>query len=124
MRFLTCEPNLMRLDGYVDEADEFYQDPESWLNKRYFAGDDAAGSRRGASHIVLFDELHIRIASGLRRRGYENCDKFFHTHFPDGRVSEYIVVMCADWWTWARVYRGAPEAFGGGFVPPLPPRRV
>lgn len=35
MRFLTCEPNLLQKEHYMDEADIFEQDPLTWLHQEY-----------------------------------------------------------------------------------------
>jgi len=102
MRFLTCEPNLGRVSNYTDEADAFYRSPEAWLAANNFSSDAAAAAEL-ATHLVMFDELHVRTAAVLRhsRLGYRLCGQFFHTHFPEGRVSMYVVVLCSAQWTLA-----------------------
>ena len=97
MRFLTCEPNLYRLANYTDEADVFYRNPGAWLKENYF-GENATESL--PTHFVMFDELFVRLPSMMNqhRSDYDLCVRFFHTHFPEGRVSTYVVVMCRTEW--------------------------
>jgi len=100
MRFLTCEPNLAHVSNYTDEADIFYCSPDSWLAANNFTS-DATAMAELPTHLVMFDELHVRTAAVLRdsRLGYRQCGQFFHTHFPEGRVSMYVVVLCSARWT-------------------------
>lgn len=35
MEFLTCEPNLKNQDNYLNEANIFFKNPRTWLEKRY-----------------------------------------------------------------------------------------
>jgi len=101
MKFLTCEPNLGRISNYTDEADVFYRSPETWLAANNFSSD--AESVNLPTHLVMFDELHVRTAALLRdsRHGYRVCGQFFHTHFPEGRVSMYVVALCSTRWVQA-----------------------
>lgn len=87
-RFLTCEPNLNGVEGYVDEADVFYQDPSGWLETEFLV----AGTENIPTHLVLFDSLSEIVGEFLSSRGYELNATFFHTHFPDGRVGSYIQI--------------------------------
>ena len=98
MKFLTCEPNLERVTNYTDEADVFYRSPEAWLAANNFSSD--AETVNLPTHLVMFDELHVRTAALLRdsRHGYRVCGQFFHTHFPEGRVSMYVVALCSKRW--------------------------
>jgi len=96
MNFLTCEPNLSRVGNYTDEADAFYANPDAWLVARNFgSGDPDANSL--PTHIVMFDELHVRMAAVLHS-DYRLCGRFFHTHFAEGRVSMYVVALCSTRW--------------------------
>jgi len=99
MKFLTCEPNLARASNYTDEADLFYKSPETWLAANNFTSRDATTVDL-PTHLVMFDELHVRTAALLRdsRHGYWLCGRFFHTHFPEGRVSMHVVVLCRVRW--------------------------
>ena len=98
MKFLTCEPNLGHVSNYTDEADVFYRSPETWLAANNFSTDTDAASL--PTHLVMFDELHVRTAALLQdsRHGYRLCGQFFHTHFPEGRVSMYVVALCSTRW--------------------------
>ncbi|CAG5121205.1 unnamed protein product [Candidula unifasciata] len=89
MRFLTCEPNLMGVSNYTDEADLFYQDPKGWLRKEYMH----AGQSWPAI-LVYFDVLQKDISDILLQAGYHPCESFFHTHIPEGRIGSYVLVSC------------------------------
>ena len=52
MKFLDCSPSTDV--GYVDEADQFYNNPMKWLNKRYNNLQNASSL---PTHVVLFDVL-------------------------------------------------------------------
>ena len=84
VRFLTCEPNLEKLPDYVDEADEFFANPASWLNdnfKNVVAMPDL---------LVMFDNLCPRITKFLE--DYQMLGKIFHAHFPQSNYGQYIMV--------------------------------
>merc|ERR1711988_1972886 len=89
LRFLTCEPNLKHEDDYLDEADIFYQNPMSWLEKEY-------SDHQVPSHLVMFSTLAPGVNEFLQNHGYRECRTFFHTHFPEGRVSSHVVVWCLE----------------------------
>ena len=42
----------------------------------------------------MFDELEPKIPDFLKRGGYSECADFFHTHFPEGRISERVKIFC------------------------------
>lgn len=89
MRFLTCEPNLQQTEGYTDEADVFYEDPENWLKLEY------KQKKKGLpTHLVYFNTLQQDISLFVSQSGYKQCGKFFHTHLPEGRVGSYVIVSC------------------------------
>ena len=46
------------------------------------------------SRVVLYDVLQERIQTFLDKDSYKKCGEFFHTHFPEGRTGELIVVYC------------------------------
>lgn len=89
MRFLTCEPNLKSVTNYTDEADQFYQDPGEWLHKEY-----TKLKRPWPSLIVYFNSLQKDVSRVLVQGGYHQCESFFHTHIPDGRVGSHVLVSC------------------------------
>jgi len=109
MRFLTCEPNLGRIDNYTDEADVFYGNPETWLTAQNLTSGATAANL--PTHLVMFDELHVRMGAVLRssQSGYRLCGQFFHTHFPDGHVSMYVVALCST--QWIQAVRQHPTSF-------------
>lgn len=98
MYFLTCEPNLKsNSDDSPDEADRFYADPDVWLKRRYDSGprsSSASATEPLPTHIVMFDELYLRIPSWLRQHNFHFCDQFFHSHFPEGRSGGFVVAVC------------------------------
>lgn len=89
MRFLTCEPNLLGASNYTDEADLFYHDPKEWLRKEYMHA-----GQSWPSIVVYFDVLHKEISDTLVQAGYRACERFFHTHMPEGRVGSDVLVSC------------------------------
>ena len=95
MRFLTCEPNLSGDLNYTDEADEFYSSPERWLTDNYFSKTSTL-----PTHVVMFDELYVKVPLLMShyRTKYDQCARFFHTHFPEGRISSYVIVLCSTEW--------------------------
>ena len=93
MRFLTCEPNLSKDPGYVDEADVFYQDPAEWL-KRHFPRSQSAAP----SHLVMFNVLQPALRPFFEKHGYVDCGTFFHSHVPEGRVGSHVYVACKIEW--------------------------
>lgn len=105
LRFLTCEPNLNKQPHYVDEADLFYQDPTNWLQKRY--RDKPAIEL--PTHIVMFNVLQPQISEFLEQAGYFNCAKLFHSHFPEGRVGSYVVVVCKIAWSYPNYGKRQPR---------------
>ncbi|ESP05347.1 hypothetical protein LOTGIDRAFT_181193, partial [Lottia gigantea] len=87
MRFLTCEPNLSKIENYTEEQDVFYSHPVQWLREEF-----AVKRLPWPSHIVYFNTLQPSINSYLLQSGYKLCDSFFHTHFPEGRVGSHVMV--------------------------------
>lgn len=60
-RFLTCEPNFNKTENYVDEADEFYKDPNMWLRHR------VPPNSTLPTHLILYDNLVPTLSSILSR---------------------------------------------------------
>ncbi|KFM69129.1 GPI mannosyltransferase 3, partial [Stegodyphus mimosarum] len=77
MKFLTCEPNFENADGYIDEADEFFENPMEWLTKNY----DSNRNQLLPTHIVMFDKLYDNISIFLKKFHYKLCFTAFHSHF-------------------------------------------
>ena len=100
MRFLTCEPQSVTESlhyspspsptTWTDEADQFFDSPESWLRDQY----GGPSGRPWPSHLVFFSNLHRDISGLLVQAGYKICGSFFHTHFAEGRVSGSVLVTC------------------------------
>ncbi|KAF7727346.1 glycosylphosphatidylinositol anchor biosynthesis [Apophysomyces ossiformis] len=89
MWFLTCEPPLEGQADYVDEADEFYLDPLSSLNRM----------ARWPSHFIMFDHLlsNGTVADALQKKGFQECRRFFNSHFHDDtRRRGDVVVLCRE----------------------------
>ncbi|KAI7871727.1 GPI mannosyltransferase 3 [Spinellus fusiger] len=80
LRFLTCEPPLNV--GDVDEADEFYKHPGSYLSTL----------EEWPTHWMMFDTLYQSIGSALP---YSECARFFNSHFHDDwRRQGDVVILC------------------------------
>ncbi|NWU93974.1 PIGB mannosyltransferase, partial [Upupa epops] len=86
MRFLQCPPDLTGNKSYIDEADMFYSNPLSWLNKEFY------NETLLPSHLIFFDVLQQEISSFLDLRGYEKIAAVFHTHMPQERIGSHIYV--------------------------------
>jgi phosphatidylinositol glycan class B len=83
MWFLTCEPPL---DDRVDEADQFYQNPITYLEQH----------KKQTSHLVLFDNLYTQLNGYLKEQGFTECQRFFNSHFHDDtRRRGDVVVLCS-----------------------------
>jgi phosphatidylinositol glycan class B len=87
MRFLTCNPNFKEVDHYVDEADQFYQDPALWLRKHF----PVFPRSSLPTHIVTFDILVPKIQDFLSI--YKQIISYFHSDISTGRVGKYIVIF-------------------------------
>ena len=94
MRFLTCEPDFEGRSFYMDEADTFYKDPQTWLRANIFT--EQVNRRDCAAHfpryIVLYDVLWSQLQE-LLTPCYEKQVDFFHSHFPDGVVGEMMIIL-------------------------------
>uniref|UniRef100_A0A8C3AYZ0 Mannosyltransferase n=1 Tax=Cyclopterus lumpus TaxID=8103 RepID=A0A8C3AYZ0_CYCLU len=85
MRFLECPPDLGE-EGYVDEADRFYDDPLHWLRTSF------PYKSFLPTHLVLFDVLEKDISVFLQGNKFVRTAEIFHTHFPEGRVGGSIFI--------------------------------
>ncbi|XP_050069537.1 GPI mannosyltransferase 3 [Anopheles maculipalpis] len=86
MRFLHCEPNLTEQPNYLDEADQFYANPMSWIRKNLPVHPISALP----THVVAFDVLEPEIKDFLSI--YKEKQSFFHTDYPAGRVGGNVKV--------------------------------
>lgn len=87
-RILTCEPNLQDMPNYIDEADIFFENPNKWLKESY----TSKSKIMLPTHIVMFDVLSLKLQTYLKKEKYTNILSMFHTHFPSGRIGQYINV--------------------------------
>ncbi|XP_040890506.1 GPI mannosyltransferase 3 [Toxotes jaculatrix] len=85
MKFLECPPDLGE-EGYVDEADRFYDDPLLWLRTSFPYKSSLP------THLVLFDVLEKEISVFLEGNNFVRSAEIFHTHFPEGRVGGSIFI--------------------------------
>lgn len=97
---LTCDPPLdltpkERL-GYVDEADQFYNDPVPWLQQNMeplsslqvqkrntTRGSD--GRRQWPNYLVFFEALEPTMKEYLKNTPYTNRSNLFNSHWHDDR---------------------------------------
>lgn len=85
MRFLECPPDLGK-DGYVNEADRFYDKPLQWLRTSFPYKSSLP------THLVMFDVLEKEISAFLQGNHFVRTAEIFHTHFPEGRVGGSIFI--------------------------------
>ncbi|XP_065059927.1 GPI mannosyltransferase 3-like [Rhopilema esculentum] len=91
MRFLECHPSTE--PNYVEEADSFYQNSTAWLHSQYDRTKNPF-----PTHVILFNVLlkDSGVTSFLNRNSFFECIRYFHTHFPEGRVGTHVVAFCRD----------------------------
>ncbi|XP_029353890.1 GPI alpha-1,2-mannosyltransferase 3 [Echeneis naucrates] len=85
MKFLECPPDLGE-EGYVDEAERFYNDPLHWLQTSFPYKSSLP------THLVFFDVLEKEISAFLGANNFVKTVTMFHTHFPEGRVGGSIFI--------------------------------
>lgn len=87
MRFLTCEPNFNNEPKYLDEADQFYDAPMSWIRKNLPVHPISALP----THLVVFDTLAPRISDFLSI--YKPVEVFFHSeHLVSTRGGKNVIL--------------------------------
>lgn len=100
---LTCEPPLDvpldRRDTYLDEADQFYLNPRSWMEfhmvKPTGNSKDLKGKRNWPDYVVFFEQLKPVVWGSLKGSGYGECWRGFNTHFHDDwRRHGDVIVLC------------------------------
>ncbi|KAG9295804.1 hypothetical protein G9A89_009033 [Geosiphon pyriformis] len=110
MWFLTCEPPLSEIDqqGYMDEADQFYSDPLKFLSHHFediTKSSKRNNSERGSlpvlrkwpSHLVIFEALLKDITSLIEKSDYQECSRFFNSHFhDDSRRQGDVILFCRE----------------------------
>uniref|UniRef100_A0A0N5AD87 Mannosyltransferase n=1 Tax=Syphacia muris TaxID=451379 RepID=A0A0N5AD87_9BILA len=84
---LDCTPNFYHITGSVDEADRFYENPQSFLlNNQLLAN---------ATYVVVFSDMYKTLAPMLENENFKLCGRFFHAHFlTSERQSSHIHVAC------------------------------
>jgi GPI mannosyltransferase 3 len=104
---LTCEPPLNvpmnARANYLDEADQFYDDPESWLAENMADLNGFQPKKKGAiqrrqwpENIVFFEQLEPAIKRSLGRTRYHECWRTFNSHWHDDwRRKGDVIVWCA-----------------------------
>ncbi|XP_021197863.3 GPI mannosyltransferase 3 [Helicoverpa armigera] len=82
-RYLHCEPPI---NGSASnyEAEAFFNNPQRWWRTEH-------ASRQTPDLVVLFDRLRGRVESLLT--GYKLIHEIPHTQFPEGEVSENVLVF-------------------------------
>ena len=106
MRFLTCEPNLNSQPNYTDEADIFFLDPNKWLTEEF----DDKNQIISITHVVMFNSLIDKVSNWLHLKGFQECARFFHTHFPEGKVGSHVVALCHNQWWHNKHYHGQKKS--------------
>ncbi|PFX22760.1 GPI mannosyltransferase 3 [Stylophora pistillata] len=78
MRFLECPPSAE--PGYIDEADQFYRHPTSWLSEQFRDHRIPSGHQGEPhhlpSHLVLFNVLLQSISKWLEHFHYKEVTSF------------------------------------------------
>lgn len=90
MRFLECPPDLGE-DGYIDEADRFYDDPLHWLRTSFPYKSSLP------THLVLFDVLEKVRYSQMRILHIKLCLSFNVFVFCSFRKSLYFCKQITLW---------------------------
>ena len=62
MRFLDCTPS--KQPGYIDEADRFYKNPQSWLSETFNKERENL-----PSHLIFFDVL-LKVSFDCQKNFY------------------------------------------------------
>jgi phosphatidylinositol glycan class B len=111
---LTCEPPLdlkpSQRATYLDEADQFYADPSAWMAAHMrslhtiaakpakdIEWDQLGGRklRKWPMYVVFFEQLEPTMQTVLEGSMYEECRRFWNSHWhDDGRRKGDVVVYC------------------------------
>ena len=87
MRILECLPNLNEDNLTYQEEDKiFFENPHKWLQLNIDISH--------YDHLVLYEGLIEHVETYLEVNSFLLCRKFWHTHFPDVRTSQYILIYC------------------------------
>lgn len=90
MKFLTCEPNFDNTSNYIEEAEAFYEHPNSWLHHNY----NNSKANFLPSHIIMFDSLFPHVTKFLQKYSYRLCYRTFHSHFSERRTGSFVNIYC------------------------------
>ena len=73
-------------DTYLDEADQFYANPEHFVQTHL-----GGAGHCWPSHLITFQALALDAT--FKQKGYKICDRFFNTHWIDDprRVGDVLV---------------------------------
>jgi phosphatidylinositol glycan class B len=94
--------------AYMDEADIFYADPKTWLQKNMQdlstarpnserAVDDQTHRRQWPEYLVIFEHLEATLLPLLKERDYAETKRFFNTHWhDDGRRKGDAIVLARN----------------------------
>lgn len=85
IRFLTCEPNLKNSNDYIDEMDQFFENPMLWIKNNYSNDKNVI-----PSHVIMFDNILPDVEEFLHN--YRLVTKIFYTHFPQRNYGEYLMM--------------------------------
>ncbi|KAF2673717.1 hypothetical protein BT63DRAFT_410684 [Microthyrium microscopicum] len=103
---LTCEPPIdvpfSHREQYLDEADQFYEDPEAWMrdnmknSKTMSKSIDIFGHKSPRpEYLVFFEHLEPNIKNVWAKEGYQECWRTFNTHWhDDSRRKGDVIVWC------------------------------
>ena len=111
---LTCEPplhmSLGERQGYLDEADVFYENPMDWIDQNMedrkvisentdWEMERTTEKRRWPDYLVFFEQLQSTMETILNGTRYRECKRFFNTHWHDDRRRQGdVVVWCMRKW--------------------------
>ncbi|XP_043468428.1 GPI mannosyltransferase 3-like [Leptopilina heterotoma] len=84
-RFLKCEPNLNNTKDYIEEAQQFFANPQKWIDENYTKGIHLP------TFLVIYDNFQKQIQSFLLTN-YREIYKTFDCHFPQKNYGNYMIV--------------------------------
>ncbi|XP_051156089.1 GPI mannosyltransferase 3, partial [Leptopilina boulardi] len=84
LRFLKCEPNLDNKIGYIEEAQQFFANPQLWIDENYGEKIDLP------TYIVVYDNFQESLKSFLTK--FQEIYRTFDCHFPQPKYGNYLIV--------------------------------
>lgn len=85
-RYLTCEPNIVNIPNYRDEAEQFYAHPSNWILSHIPVYPPTALP----SHVIIFDSLKPKIEDFLKK--YHLLETIFHSEYVNDRVGHNVLL--------------------------------